>query len=83
MKEKLALFGSMGGVAGTALAATLGSACCVGPASVALLGVNGAIFAVQLQPYRTYLLAASVTLLALSVWLFLRPSATCEPGSCG
>lgn len=59
-----------------AAAASVGSAaasiCCLGPLGVTLLGVNGAIFAAGLKPYRGYLLGGSLLLIALGFWSFRR-----------
>ena len=82
MKKKLALLGSLGGVVGTSLVATLGGACCLGPAAVGLLGVNGAILAVELHAYRPVLLAGSLAFLALAFWFSRKPEGDCESGSC-
>ncbi len=57
----------LGGVGG-AITSAAASICCIGPAGVALLGVNGAILAAGLKPYRTYLLGGSLLLLASAFW---------------
>ncbi len=55
---------------GTALSATLASACCVGPVAaplvVAVLGAGGAAWATGLKPYSWILLAGSGQLLGYS-----------------
>lgn len=75
-----------GGVA-AALASVAASLCCVGPLALTLLGVNGMILAAAIKPYRPYLLAASLALLALAVWATRRQeqaaqdAAACPSGS--
>lgn len=44
------------------------SICCVGPIAIAVLGVQGAIWAAGIKPYRFYLLAGSLVLLGLAHW---------------
>ena len=60
--------GSTLGAVGAALTSAAASICCIGPAGIALLGVNGAIFAAGLKPYRGYLLGGSFLLLAFAFW---------------
>lgn len=55
------------GVAAT-LTSAAASVCCIGPAGIALLGVEGAILAAGLKPYRAYLMAGSALLLGLAFW---------------
>ena len=54
--------------AGAAVASVAASVCCLGPIAVAVLGVEGAILAAGIKPYRAPLLAASLALLALAFW---------------
>ncbi|MCI0432241.1 MAG: hypothetical protein L0271_01135 [Gemmatimonadetes bacterium] len=68
------------GAAVAALGSTAASICCLGPLGVTLLGVNGAIFAAGLKPYRGYFLSASIALIVLGFWSFYRrrqPVAAC------
>ena len=60
---------SIVGAAGAALTNTAASICCIGPAGIALLGVNGAILAAGLKPYRAYLLGISLVLIGAAFWL--------------
>lgn len=60
--------------AGAAVASAAASVCCLGPAAIALMGVEGAILAAGIKPYRAPLLAASLGLLALGFWGAYRPS---------
>jgi mercuric ion transport protein len=66
--------GSAVGAIGAALAATLGILCCAGPAVVAVLGAGGALAAARLEPYRPWLLGASLAMLAVGFWRSYRPS---------
>ena len=75
MKQRVLEVGSIWGAAGSALSSAAASICCVGPIGITLLGVQGAIFAAGLKPYRWYLLGASAVLLALAFWLIHRPVA--------
>ena len=70
--ERASVLGAVGAV----LTSTAASICCIGPAGIALLGVNGAIFAAGLKPYRVYLLSGSLLLIGLALWLAYRASTT-------
>jgi hypothetical protein len=67
-RDRLLVAGSAAGGIGGSIGAILGTLCCIGPASVALLGASGAIFAARLTPYRPALLLASAALLAFGFW---------------
>lgn len=67
-REKLLVAGSAAGGLGGALAAIVATLCCVGPASVAILGAGGALAAARLTPYRPTLLLLSAGLLAFGFW---------------
>ncbi len=60
--------------AGAALASVAASVCCLGPIAIAVLGVEGAILAAGIKPYRAPLLAGSVALLGLAFWGTYRSS---------
>lgn len=79
MKKALTYLSAAGGVVGTFLAATLGGTCCVGPATVALLGVNGAALASGLHPYRMQILGISLFLLLIALRRSRQP---CSSGAC-
>lgn len=55
------------GVGGAVLAALAGL-CCAGPATVALLGAGGALFAATLAPYKPLLLIASLAAISFGFW---------------
>lgn len=44
------------------------SICCIGPLGIALLGVEGAILAASVKPYRAWLLGGSLAMLVLAHW---------------
>ena len=68
MRRNVLQVGSVFGSAAGALTATAASICCIGPLGLALLGVNGAILAAGLKPYRAYFLAASLVFIGLAFW---------------
>ena len=63
---------SLLGGAAAAVTSAAASICCIGPLAIALLGVNGAILAAAFKPYRVYLLAGSLLLLAGAFWSVYR-----------
>ncbi len=68
--EKLR-FLQIGSLVGSAVAAATSAAasiCCVGPLALSLLGVNGAILAAGMKPYRPYLLGASLLVIGYAFW---------------
>ncbi len=64
--------GSVTGGAVAAVTSAAASLCCAGPAAIAVMGVNGAILAAGLRPYRPILLTASFLMLAFSHWSVYR-----------
>ena len=69
---------------GAVLTSTAASICCIGPAGIALLGVNGAIFAAGLKPYRVYLLSGSLVLIGVAFWFASRSgTAGAQAGTAG
>ncbi len=67
-RDQTAVIGAGAGGLGAALAAGFAALCCVGPSTVALLGVGGAVAAAGLGPYRPVLLLGSLALLAFGFW---------------
>lgn len=63
----LVLGSATGGLAGS-VAAAFAALCCVGPSTVALLGVGGALAAATLGPYRVLLLIVSLALIGFGFW---------------
>lgn len=72
---------SAGGLVG-ALVAGFSALCCVGPSTVALLGVAGAVAAAGLEPYRLILLLVSFALLSYGFWRGYGLSAVSAGASC-
>jgi mercuric ion transport protein len=66
---------------GAAIAAVLGTLCCIGPAVIAVVGAGGALAGAKLAPYRPYFLAASGLLLGLGFWSSYRPSPANREGT--
>lgn len=67
-----AALGAAAASVGSAASAALAALCCAGPATVALLGVGGAVAAAGLKPYRPLLLLGSLAVLGLGFWLSYR-----------
>ena len=68
MNEQVIKSGSLAGAAASALASAAASICCIGPVAISILGVQGAILAAGIKPYRVYLLGASLVMLGLAFW---------------
>src|SRR5215470_14450066 len=64
MHERRTILASGGGAVGLSLFASLIGLCCVGPWTVALLGVSGAIGMARWQPYRPFILMVAGAILA-------------------
>ena len=66
---------------GALLAAAGGSVCCVLPVAVAFAGVGSAAFGAIFEPYRPYLIGATMLLLGFAFYRAHRPQAAeCAPG---
>lgn len=70
VKQDVLQTGSLVGGALAALTSAAASICCIGPLAIMLLGVNGAIWAAGMKPYRPFLLTVSFVLLGLGFWGF-------------
>ena len=67
--------------AGALLAAAGASLCCVLPVVVAFAGVGSAAFGAMFEPYRPYMVGATVLLLGFAFYRAYRPAAAeCAPG---
>ena len=76
------VIGSAAGALAAVLGAIAASACCVGPAVIATLGVGGAIAAAKVGPFRPALLGASYVLLGIGFWrTYFGPTSTAG-GAC-
>lgn len=56
--------------------------CCIGPWTVALLGVSGAISMARWQPFRPYILAVAALALAWGFWRTYRLRKVCLVEGC-
>ncbi len=66
---------------GALLAAAGASVCCVLPVVVAFAGVGSAAFGAMFEPYRPYMIGATVLLLGFAFYRAYRPQqAECAPG---
>ena len=81
-RERLNALGAGGGATGLSLFASLVGLCCVGPWTVALLGVSGAVSMARWQPFRPYILGASAILLAWGFWRTYRLNKVCVAEGC-
>jgi hypothetical protein len=70
---------------GAALVTIVAGTCCVSPVLapliVGVLGAGGAAWAAGLKPYSSYILAASLLLLAGGFWSVYRPRTRCITGT--
>lgn len=67
--------------AGALLAAAGASVCCVLPVVVAFAGVGSAAFGAMFEPYRPFMIGATVLLLGFAFYQAYRPAAAeCAPG---
>ena len=70
---------------GAALVTIVAGTCCVSPVLapliVGVLGAGGAAWAAGLKPYSSYILAASLLLLAGGFWSAYRPRTLCVAGT--
>ncbi len=82
MKRDLLQTGSLVGGAVAAVTSTAASICCIGPLAITLLGVNGAIWAAGMTPYRPYLLTVALLLLGLGFWAANRPRKSGARAAC-
>ncbi len=64
------------------LAATLASACCLGPLLLVTVGVSGAWIGnlTRLEPYRPIFIVAALVALCFAWRTIYRPAAACQPG---
>lgn len=67
---------------GAILSAVLASICCVGPLALGALGLGGVGFAIGLEKYRPYFLAATAIFLAAGFYQAYFRREICVDGSC-
>ena len=82
MREGISETGSLFGSIGVAVTSSAASICCIGPLGIALLGVNGAILAATLKPYRFYFLTASLLMLGYAHWTIRRKNQNTKAEAC-
>ncbi len=71
-----------GGTIGLSAFASFVGLCCIGPWSVALFGVTGAVALARWEPYRPYILTVAAVMLAWAFWRVYKKSVDCEDGTC-
>ncbi len=71
-----------GGAIGISAIASFIGLCCIGPWSVAMLGVSGAVAMARWAWLRPYILVVAAAMLAWAFWRVYRPQPVCEDGSC-
>lgn len=76
------LAGTTGSAIGLSAVASFIGLCCIGPWTVALFGVSGAITMARFDFLRPYLLAAAAVLLGWAFWRVYRAPVVCKDGSC-
>ncbi len=64
------------GAIGLSALASLVGLCCIGPWTVALLGVSGAVAMARWQPLRPYVLAVAAVMLLWAFWRVYGPRCT-------
>lgn len=80
--SKLTEGAATGGAAGLSVLGSAIGFCCLGPWSVALFGVSGAVFLSRLEPFRLPILVVAALLLAWALWRVYRPRKACADGTC-
>ena len=68
MTYRVTDLGATIGSVAAGLTSTAASICCIGPLAITMLGVNGAILAAGVKPYRPYLLGGSLLMLGFAFW---------------
>ncbi|MDE2450701.1 MAG: hypothetical protein KGO22_17130 [Gammaproteobacteria bacterium] len=82
MLERVKIVASSGGAVGLSALASLVGLCCIGPWTVALLGVSGAVSLARWQPFRPYVLTAAGALLTWAFWRTYRVRRACLADGC-
>jgi mercuric ion transport protein len=82
VRERILNMGATVGSVAAGITSTAASICCIGPLAIALLGVNGAILAAGIKPYRPYLLGGSLLMLGYAFWRIYRPRASADVQTC-
>src|SRR6266852_9672927 len=82
MQESKKIVASGGSAVGLSVFASLVGLCCIGPWTVALLGVSGAISMARWQPFRPYILTLAGGMLAWAFWRTYRLRRVCLADGC-
>ena len=82
MQDRKQIIASGGGAVGLSMLASVIGLCCVGPWTVALLGVSGAVSLAKWQPLRPYILGVAAVVLAWAFWRTYRLRRVCLAEGC-
>jgi hypothetical protein len=82
MQESKKIIASGGSAVGLSMVASLVGLCCIGPWTVALLGVSGAVSMARWQPFRPYILSVAGGMLAWAFWRTYRLRRVCLAKRC-
>jgi MerT mercuric transport protein len=82
MQDSKKIIASGGGAVSLSLFASMVGLCCIGPWSVALLGVSGAVSMARWQPWRPYILVVAGVMLAWAFWRTYRLRRVCLATGC-
>ena len=82
LREHGKIAASGGGAVGLSMFASFVGLCCIGPWTVALLGVSGAVSMARWQPYRPLILAMAGAMLAWAFWRTYRLRRVCLRDGC-
>jgi MerT mercuric transport protein len=82
MQERGIIIASGGSAVGLSMFASFVGLCCIGPWTVALLGVSGAVSMARWQPFRPYILSVAGSMLAWAFWRTYRLKRVCLAEGC-
>ena len=82
MDEQTKVAVSTGSAIGISTTASFVGLCCIGPWSVALLGVSGAVAMARYDFLRPYVLGVAAVMLGWAFWRVYRPQPVCNDGVC-
>jgi hypothetical protein len=82
MLETKKIIASGGGAVGLSMLASFVGLCCIGPWTVALLGVSGAVSMARWQPLRPYILIMAGAMLTWAFWRTYRLRRVCLKEGC-
>lgn len=82
MKDGKTIIASGGGAVTLSAFASFVGLCCIGPWTVALLGVSGAVTMARWQPLRPFILAVAAVMLGWAFWRTYRLRRVCLAQGC-